>query len=78
MVTIEISTIIYSGVGCLVAVVGFLLVRLLSDIRERIDKTDARACVLDKRVDAIKSDLDHLLGEHESIKEQCKKPRRRT
>lgn len=77
MVTIEISTIIYGGVSCIVVVLGFLLARLLSDIRERIDKADSRACLLDKKVDGIRSDLDHLLGEHETIKEECKKRRRK-
>lgn len=77
MVTFEVSTIIW-GIGSVVMVIlGFLFNRAISNLDARLDKADERACLLDKKVDEIRSDLDHLLGEHETIKESCKTRRRK-
>ena len=70
MVSIEISTIIYSSVGILILVVGYLLNRTLTRIEERFLN-------IELSLKEYGEDLARLCGEHEAIKEQCMKPKRK-
>lgn len=66
MVTIEISQIIYGVFSVGLVIMGFLVVRTLKQNDDRHDQHDTE-------IKTVRSDLDRLLGEHDSIKDQCRK-----
>ena len=77
MVSIEISAII-TGVGVIIfALLAYFGNRAFATYDRRLAAHDERAKGIDAKVDEIKETLDILLGEHNAIKGQCVKPRRR-
>lgn len=69
MVSIETNAIVYLVFSCVVAVLGFFIARTFSNYDERFK-------ILTERLNDVVVRLEHLIGEHEAIKENCK-PRRR-
>lgn len=57
MVTIEISQIIYGVISVGLVILGFLVVRAFRQYDERLDRVD-------KELKKLRSDQDHLQGEH--------------
>ena len=77
MVTLSVSHIIYGAISVLLAILGFFLVRFFGRNDRRHDKTSEQISALYDKIAEINGKLDHLLGEHDSIKEQCKTKRRK-
>jgi hypothetical protein len=70
MVSIETNAIVYLVFSCVVAVLGFFIARTFANYDERFK-------ILTERLNDVVVRLEHLIGEHEAIKEQCLKRRRK-
>jgi hypothetical protein len=75
MVTIEISTIVYSFISIILAVVGVLIIRTLRGYDKKHEECEEWRRQHDERLLEIRSDFEHLLGEHDAI--TCKQKKKR-
>ena len=77
MVTLSISHIFWGVISAVMVVLWFFIVRFFKRTDERFHELQDTDRDLYDKIGGLTRELEHLLGEHDSIKEQCKTKRRK-
>lgn len=67
MVTLSVSHIFWGVVSVIMVVLWFFVVRFFRRNDEQHAETKSNVLLLGEKIEKMRSELDHLLGEHETL-----------